>query len=189
MGRVHLPYGPIYVPEDSETAMQAPEWASFLSIVEGSLNPVPLCDLDQVLLKQVMAENRGLTLFDLKKRSPEHISATLTGCESHDDDLAPAAVREDADDQLSEIASSIPPDDPSCVDLKHSAFFGQLLLKEVDLESTSEQTSPVAKHVLHRQHICSGEPVAHSPDALARPASDNMPLSEDGAQEPDDCCT
>ena len=66
VGRVQLPDGPIYVPEDSDTAMQAPEWASFLSIVDGSLNPVPLCDLDQVLLKEVMAGNRGLTLYDRK---------------------------------------------------------------------------------------------------------------------------
>ena len=35
--------------------MQTPEWASFLSIVDGSLNLVPLCDLDQVLLKEVMS--------------------------------------------------------------------------------------------------------------------------------------
>ena len=77
--RVQLPDGPICVPEDSDTAMQAPEWASFLSIVDRSLNPGPLCDLDHVLLKEVMAENRGLTLFDLIKRCPEHISATLTG--------------------------------------------------------------------------------------------------------------
>ena len=62
VGRVQLPDGPIYVLEDSDTAMQAPEWASFLSIVDGSLNPVPLRDLDQVVLKEVMAENRGLTL-------------------------------------------------------------------------------------------------------------------------------
>ena len=41
VGRVQLPDGPIYVPEDSDTAMQAPVWASFLSIVDGSLNPVP----------------------------------------------------------------------------------------------------------------------------------------------------
>ena len=47
VGIVQLPDGPIYVPEDSDTAMQAPEWASFLSIVDGSINPVPLCDLDQ----------------------------------------------------------------------------------------------------------------------------------------------
>ena len=42
VGRVQLPDGPIYVPEDSDTAMQAPEWAIFLSIIDGSLNPVPL---------------------------------------------------------------------------------------------------------------------------------------------------
>ena len=65
--RVQLPDGPFSVAEDSDTAMQAPEWASFLSIVDGSLNPEPLCDLDQVLLKVVTAENRGLTLSDLKK--------------------------------------------------------------------------------------------------------------------------
>ena len=46
VGRVQLPNGPIYVSEDSDTAMQAPEWASFLSIVDGSLNPESLCDLD-----------------------------------------------------------------------------------------------------------------------------------------------
>ena len=104
VGRVQLPDSPIYVPEDSDTAMQAPVWASFLSIVDGSHNPVPLCDLNGVLLKEVRAENRGLTLFDLKKGSPEHISATLTGCETHDDDLEPAAAKEDANDQLSQIA-------------------------------------------------------------------------------------
>ena len=183
VGRVQLPNGPIYVPEDSDTAMQAPEWASFLSIVDGSLNRVPLCDLDQVLLKEVMAQNRGLTLFDLNKRSPEQLSATLTGCESPDGDLEPPSVKEDADDQLSEIASSIPPVDPSDVELKHSAFLAKLLLEEVDLESTSEPTSPVRRLVLHMQHTCPGEPVAQSPDALARPASNNMPLSEHDTQE------
>ena len=95
MGRMQLPDGPIYVPEDSDTAMQAPESASFLSIVDESLNPVPLCALDQVLLKELMATNCGLTLFDLKKGSPEHPSATLTGCESPDGDLEPAAVKEE----------------------------------------------------------------------------------------------
>ena len=94
-----------------------------------------------------------------------------------------AAVKEDADDQLSEIASTIPPVDPSCVELKHSAFLAQLLLEEVDLESTSEPTSPVGKPVLHMQHTHSREPVAQSPDALAWPASNNMPLSEHDTQE------
>ena len=183
VGRVRLPHGPISVLEDSDTAMQAPEWATFLSIVDGSLNPVRLCDLDQVLLKEVMAENRGLTLSELKKRPPEHLCGTLTGCESPDGDLEPAAVKEGADNQLSEIASSIPPVDPSCVELEHSAFLAQLLLEEVDLESTPEPTSPVGKPVLHMQHTWSGEPVAQSPDALARPASNNMPLSKHDTQE------
>ena len=183
VGRVQLSDGPIYVPEDSDTAMQAPKWASFLSIVDGSLNPVPLCDLDGVLLKEVMARNRGLTLSDLKNRSPEHLSATLTGCVSPDGYLEPAAVKEDADDKLSEIASTIPPVDPSCVDLKYSAFLAQLLLEGVDLESTSEPTSPVGKPVLHMQPMHTGDPVARSPDALARPASNNIPLSEHDTQD------
>ena len=67
VGRVQLSDCPISVLEDSDTAVQAPEWATFLSIVDGSLNPVRLCDLDQGLLKEVMAEYRGLTLSDLKK--------------------------------------------------------------------------------------------------------------------------
>ena len=92
-----------------------------------------------MLLKEVMAENRGLTLSDLKGRSPEHLSATLTGCESPNGYLEPAAGKEDADDQLSEIASTIPPVDPSCVDLKHDAFLAQLLLEEVDLPLLGSQ--------------------------------------------------
>ena len=136
-----------------------------------------------MLLKEVMAENRGLTLYDLKNRFPEHLSATLTGCESPDNFLEPTAVKEDADDQLSEIASTIPSVDPSCVDVKHSAFLAQLLLEEVDLESTSEPASPVGKPVLHMQPMHRGEPVARSADALARPAAKNMPLSEHDTQE------
>ena len=73
--------------------------------------------------------------------------------------------------------------DPHCVELKHSAFLAQLLLEEVDLDTTSEQPSPVRKPVLHMQHTCSGEPVTSSPDARARPASNNMPLSKHDAQE------
>ena len=60
---------------------------------------------------------------------------------------------------------------------------GVLGTASVDLESTPEPTSPVGKPVLHMQHTCSGEPVAQSPDALARPASNNMPLSKHDTQE------
>ena len=37
--RTELPNGPIYVLEDSQEIMPAPEWGSFLSIVDGSLKP------------------------------------------------------------------------------------------------------------------------------------------------------
>ena len=36
---------------------------------------------------------------------------------------------------------------------------------------------------MHMQHTCSGEPMAQSPDALTRPASNNMPLLEYDNQE------
>ena len=64
MGRTELPNGPIYVPEDSQETMSAPEWGSSLSIVDGPLKPVPVSDLDQVVLKELIAEDRGLTVID-----------------------------------------------------------------------------------------------------------------------------
>ena len=67
VGRTKLSNGPIYLLENSQETMPAPEWGSLLSIVDGSLNPVPVSDLDQVVLKELMATNRGLTLLDLKK--------------------------------------------------------------------------------------------------------------------------
>ena len=48
--------------------MPVPEWGSFLSIADGSLNPVPLSDLDHEVLKDLIAQNCGLTIHDLKKR-------------------------------------------------------------------------------------------------------------------------
>ena len=87
VGRVQLPDGPIYVAEDSDEPMQAPEWASYLSIVDGTLNLVPLCDLDQPMLKEVMAENCGLvsyiptsTYFTQRVHIKCRGRPTLSGC-------------------------------------------------------------------------------------------------------------
>ena len=66
-----------------------PEWGSLLSIVDGALNPVPVSDPDQVVLKQLMAEKKGLTLHDLKKRS-EYSSVTTTSGECLDEPETPA---------------------------------------------------------------------------------------------------
>ena len=89
--------------------MPAPEWRSFLSIVDGLLNPVPVSDLDEVVLKELMAENRALTLLDLKKSS-EYSSVTTTSGECSDEQETPAVSTPlaDADDRLSDIASAIP---------------------------------------------------------------------------------
>ena len=40
--RTELPNGPVYVFEDPEQTMRAPEWSNLLYIVDGSLNPVPV---------------------------------------------------------------------------------------------------------------------------------------------------
>ena len=126
VGRTELPNGHIYVPEYSQKTIPAPEWGSFLSIVDGALNPVPVSDLDQIVLKELMAENEGLTLHDLKKRS-EYSSVTTTSGECPDEPATPAVSTPlaDADDRLSDIASVIPPVDLEVVTLKHSAFLAQ----------------------------------------------------------------
>ena len=113
VGRAELPNGPIYVPEDSQDTIPAPERGGFLSIVDGSLNSVPVSHLDLVVLKELMAENRGPTLLDLKKRS-EYSSVTTTSGECSDEQETPAGSTPlaDADDRLSDIASAIPPVDP-----------------------------------------------------------------------------
>ena len=104
VGRTELPNRPIYVPEDSQETMPAPEWGSFLSIVDGAHNPMPVSDLDQVVLKELMAENKGLTLDDLKKRS-EYSLVTTTSGECPDDPETPAVSTPlaDADDRLSDV--------------------------------------------------------------------------------------
>ena len=138
MGRPEFPNGPIYVPEDSQETMSAPEWGSSLFIVDGSPNLVPLSDLDEVVLKELMVENRGLTLLDLKKRS-EYCSVTTTSGECSHEQETPAVSTPlaDADDRLNDIASDIPPVDPEVLTTKHSGFPAQLLMDEVALgEST-----------------------------------------------------
>ena len=153
--------------------MPAPEWGSFVSTVDGSLNPVLVSDLDQEVLKELMAKNRGLTLHDLKKRSSEYPWVTTTSNESYDE-VETAAISPpmaDADDHLSEIAIAIPPVDSEVLNLKHSAFLAQLLLEEVDLESTS---------AMSYDHIVLSMRLFDSPIGKvlgAKPSPNNMPVS------------
>ena len=153
--------------------MPAPECGSFLSIVDGSPNPVPVSDLDQVVLKVLMAENRGLTLLHLKKRS-EYSSVTTTSGESSDgqETLAVSTPLADADDRLSDIASAIPRVDPETVTLKQSACLAQLLMDEVNLgESTCGGSDDHAVFPMHP----TGGPTGRVRGA--KPSPNSMPVS------------
>ena len=153
--------------------MPAPEWGSFLSIVDGALNPVPLSDLDQVVRKELMAENKGLTLLDLKKRS-EYSSVTTTSGEYPDEPETPAVTTPlaDADNRLSDIASVIPPVNPEVVTLKHSAFLVQLLMVEVDLGESTPGGSH--DHAVFSMRATDG-PTGQVPGA--KPSPKKMPVS------------
>ena len=153
--------------------MPAPEWGSFLSIADSSLNHVPVSDLDQVVLKELMAANTGLTLLVPKKRS-EYSSVTITSGECTDEQetqivYTPLA---EADDHLSEIASAILPVNPEVLTLKHSAFLAQLLVDEVDLSEST--TSGSQDHAVFSMRATDG-PTCQVPGA--KPPPNNMPAS------------
>ena len=69
--RTEVPNSPIFVREDSQRTMPALQWGSFLSIVDGSLNPVPMSDLDKEVLKELMTENGALPSMTPKR---DHLS-------------------------------------------------------------------------------------------------------------------
>ena len=173
VGTTELPNGPIYVPEDPQETMPAPEWGSFLSIIDGSLNPVPVSDLDQEVLKELMAENRGLTLLDLKKRS-KSCSVITKSDECSDEQETPAVSTPlaDADNCLSDIASAIPPVDPELLTLKHSAFLAHLLMDEMDLRASTHGGSH--DHAVFSMQATDG-PTCQVPGA--KPSPNNMPVS------------
>ena len=120
-----------------------------------------------------MAENKGLTLHDLKKRS-EYSSVTTTSGECPDEPETPAVSTPlaDADDRLSDIASVIPPVDPEVVTLKHSAFLAHLLMEEVDLGESAPGGSN--DHAVFSMRATDG-PSGQVPGA--KPSPNNMPVS------------
>ena len=113
VGRAELCNRLIYVPEHCHETMLVPKWGSFWSIPDASLNSVLVSDPDHVVLKGLMAESRGLTLLDFKKRS-EYSSVTNTSRECSDEQKIPALSVSSAvaESNPSEIASAIPLVDP-----------------------------------------------------------------------------
>ena len=171
--RTELPNGPIYITGDSQGTMLAPEWQRFLSIIDGTLSPVPVCDLDQEVLKESMTENRGLTLPDCKKTC-EYSSVTTGRGECLDEQKTPAVPTPvaDANGHLSEIAISIPRAELEVMTLKRSAFLGQLLMEEVN----RGDSTPCGCH----DHAIFSMRAAYSPTGQvpgAKPSPKNMPIT------------
>ena len=173
VGRTELADSRIYVPENSQETMRAPEGGTFLSIVDSSLNPVPVSDLNQVVLKEVMAETQGPTLLDLKKRS-EYSPGTTTSGECFDQQETPAVSTPlaDADNHLSEITSAIPPVNPEVLTLKHSNFLAQLLMDEVDHGDSTPGGSQ--DHAVFSMRATDG-PTGQVPGG--KPSPNKMPVS------------
>ena len=173
VGRTELPDCPIYAPEDSQKTMPAPEWGSFLSIVDGSPNPVPVSELDEVVLKELMAKTRDLTLLDLKKRS-EYSLVTTTSSKCSDEQETPVVSTPlaDANDHLSEIAVAIPRVNPEVLTLKQSASLAQLLMDEVDLGESSPRGGQ--DHTVFSMLATDG-PARQVPGT--QPPRNNMPVS------------
>ena len=150
-----------------------PEWGSFLFMVDGILNPVPVSGLDQVVLKELIAEGRGLTLVKLKKRSDYSWITTMSGeCLDEQGTSAVSTPLADAEVRLSDIASAIPAVDPKVLTLKHSAFLAQLLIDEANLgEST---------HGGYHDHARFSMQATDGPTGQirgAKPSPINMPVS------------
>ena len=172
VGRTELPNAPIYLSEDSQETMLAAEWGGFLSIVDGSLSPVPVSDLDKIVLKELMAANRGRTLLDLKKRSA-YCSVTSTSGECSDEQQTPVVSTPlaDADDHLSDFTSAIPPVNLEVLTLKNSAFVAQLLMDEVDpVESTPRGSLDHTVFPMRATDGTTGEIPG------AKPSPNNMPV-------------
>ena len=83
----------------------------------------------------------------------------------------------DVDDHLHEIASAIPSVDPEVLTLKNRAFLAQVLLEELDPESTGAHSS---------DHNVQSMQFSDSPTgkfSSAKPPPNDMPISEHGVQE------
>ena len=75
-----LPDNAIYVPLGRKKPIGKPGWGSMLSVVDGSLAPIPLEDLDSAPVQEIQRESNGYTLDVLKNRlRPRDVLETTPG--------------------------------------------------------------------------------------------------------------
>ena len=65
---IQLPDDAIYVPLGRKTPIGKPGWGSMLSVLDGSLAPVPWEDLDPAMVQEIQRESSGYTLDVLKNQ-------------------------------------------------------------------------------------------------------------------------
>ena len=134
---IQLPDDAIYVPLGRRTPIGKPGWGSMLSVVDGSLAPVPWEDLDPAMVQEIERESSGYTLDVLKSQlRPRDAVETTPGGDEYvvSDTFAPTSPcgvsNPDVVSEcgLSEVPSSIHSDDET----EHDAFFVQTCLEEVE---------------------------------------------------------
>ena len=134
---IQLPDDTIYVPLGRKTPMGKPRWGHMLSVVDGSLAPVPWEDLDSVMVQEIQRESSGFTLDVLKNhlRPRDALETTPGGGEYVVSDTvasnSPCCVSNPdvvSECGLSELPSSIHSD----AETEHDAFFVQTCVEEVE---------------------------------------------------------
>ena len=133
---IQLPDDAIYVPLGRKTPIGKPGWGSMLSVVDGSLAPVPWEDLDSAMVRQIQRESGGFTLDVLKNHlRPRDAVETIPGADEYvvSDAVAPnSPCRVSNPDVVSECGlSELPSSIHSGDKTEHDAFFVQTCVEEV----------------------------------------------------------
>ena len=134
---IQMPDDAFYVPLGRKTPIGKPGWGSMLSVVDGSLAPVPWEDLDSAMVQEIQRESCSFTLDVLKNHlRPLDAEETIPGGEEYvvSDAVAPNfpchVSNPDVVSEcgLSELPSSIHSGDETDYD----AFFVQTCVGEVE---------------------------------------------------------
>ena len=134
---IQLPDDAIYVPLCRKTPIGKPRWGSMLSVVDGSLAPVPWEDLDPAMVQEIQHKSSGYTLDVLKNqlRLRDAVETTPGGDEYVvSDTVAPnSPCRVSNPDVVSECGlSELPSSIHSDEETEHDALFVQTCVEEVE---------------------------------------------------------
>ena len=142
---IQLPDDAIYEPLGRKTPIRKPGWGSMLSVVDGSLAPVPWEDLDSAMVQKIQGESSGFTLDVLKNHlRPRDAVQTIPGGDQYvmSDAVAPnCPCRVFNPDVVSECGlSELPSSIHSGDETEHDAFFLHTCVEEV---KNSEYAAPL----------------------------------------------